>query len=129
MEMNVCHRLIKSLVESGVIITQFKMIPLGLYATKQYQAGEVVHRLEGTLRLTPTKTSVHIGNGMHITDKFGSYMNHSFEPNTKIVSNQVIAIKDIAIHEEITFDYNESEVNMAEPFEVDGVWVKGKETI
>jgi hypothetical protein len=76
--------------------------------------------------LKPTKQSIHIGDGMHVTDKYGSYINHSFDPNTKIVGNKVVAIKDIFKNDEITFNYNESEIDMSEPFMSDGIYVCGK---
>ena len=65
---------------------------------------------------------------MHVTDKYGSYINHSFDPNTKIVGNKVVAIKNIFKNDEITFNYNESEIDMSEPFMSDGIYVCGKKT-
>ncbi len=64
---------------------------------------EIIKYLEGTLLLTPTKESIHIGNNMHIVDNIGKYINKSSVPNIKICINQIIAIKDINMYDEITF--------------------------
>lgn len=53
-------------------------------------------------------------------------MNHSFNPNTEIKGYNVVAIKDINQGDEITFDYNVTEINMASPFKVNGIDVIGK---
>ena len=100
-------------------------IPKGVYATKSYLSGEVIRHLSGTLLLAPTRESIHIGYNMHVEDEIGKYINHSFNPNTRIDMNRVIAIKHIRPFEEITFNYNVSETQMSNPFEVDGVVVCG----
>lgn len=97
----------------------------GLYATKFYSKSSVVFILEGELINKPTRESIRIGENLHIIDKFGIYMNHSFEPTCKIESNNVIALKNIEPGEEINFNYNDNEVDMACPFQVDGINVCG----
>ena len=87
-----------------------------LRSTKEYTLGETVLNLEGEILSSPTKTSIEIGINKHIEDKFGKYMNHSFEPNTVIRECSVIAIKDILPGDELTFDYTENETNIAYPF-------------
>lgn len=129
MQVNICHRLIKSMIENGEIFwddSMIKTIPKCVYATRSYAIGEIVKKLEGKLVLEPTRESIHIGNGMHIIDNYGQFINHSFEPNTRIDSNNIVAIKEIAQYEEITFNYNDTEINMTNPFEVDGIIVCGK---
>ena len=133
MEVNICPRLISKMHEQG---TKFcdninatintNAIPKGLYAKKTYKKGEVIHQLEGRLVLRPTRESIHIGNNLHVIDIYGQYINHSFDPNTKLELNKVVAIKDIEIRDEITFNYNESEVNMKCPFLDGDVYVGGK---
>ena len=98
---------------------------LGLFATIFYPCGSVVFVLEGDLSDTPIRESIRIGTNLHIVDKYGSYMNHSFEPTCKIDSCNVVAVKDIYPGDELNFNYNDSEVNMACPFEVNGVIVSG----
>jgi len=58
---------------------------------------------------------------MHVIDKYGKYIKHSFRANTRIESNNVIAIALINPYDEITFNYNDTEINMVEPSELDGI--------
>jgi len=98
----------------------------GLYATKSYQSGEIVFVLTGNICDSPTRETIHIGNNKHIYDENGIFINHSFCPSTRIDSTNVIALHDIQIDDEITFNYNDSELKMASPFYVDTVLVCGK---
>ncbi len=130
MQVNISHRLIKSMIQKGNCFLSENMfvvdLPKALYAIKPFNVGETIRILEGKLVLQPTRESIHIGNGQHVIDKYGKFINHSFKPNTKIELNNVIAIQNIEKYDEITFNYNESEINMACPFEIDGVDVCGK---
>lgn len=126
MQVNICNRLIKQSIESGnKIINPLKY--LGTYAMKDFKKGTIIRKLQGMLVLNPTRESIHIGNGNHVIDDYGKYMNHSFEPNIKVVSNTLVALRDINKFEELTFNYNDTEINMAEPFEVNGIKVCGKQ--
>lgn len=128
MRIDYSHRLLKYMIENGKNVSQdctYDDLPKAVYATQCYKNGDVVRKLEGILVLEPTRESIHIGNGMHVIDKFGKYINHSFDSNTKIYLNNIIAIKDIKSHDEITFNYNESEIDMAVPFKVYGIEVSG----
>ena len=98
----------------------------GLYATKKYMKGEVIRVLSGKEYRYPTRETIHIGNNRHIYDKYGIFINHSFMPSARIDYNNVIALRDIMINEEITFNYNDNEINMASPFYVNGKLVSGK---
>jgi hypothetical protein len=98
----------------------------GLFSTKSHNKDEVIFTLVGDIWDKPSKYSIHIGNNQHIIDKYGIYMNHSFEPTTKIVGKDVVALVDMESGEELNFDYNESEIKMSSPFIVNGVEVKGK---
>lgn len=98
----------------------------GLFATEHYAKGEIVFVLSGKIFDHPTRESIHIGNNKHIYDLQGIYINHSFEPTIYINGLNVIAKHDIKKGDELMFDYNESEINMACPFTVDGKEVKGK---
>jgi len=133
MRVDICHRLIKQLIEKGETFVRDNgynivstNIPKGLYSTRTYRAGEIVRKLEGELVFNPTRSSIHIGNGMHIIDEYGEYINHSFEPNIRIELNKMVAIRDIEQNEELTFNYNDTEINMANPFEADGIKVCGR---
>lgn len=99
----------------------------GLFALKNFSKDQIVFVLDGKILNHPTRESIHIGNNVHIHDEFGAFINHSFEPSTKIINRCVTAIKEINIGEEITFNYNESEINMSSPFIANGILVKGQE--
>ncbi len=98
----------------------------GLFIKNTYKKNDIVHVLNGEVLDSPTRESIHVGNNKHILDKFGIFMNHSFNPNTEIRGYDVIAIKDINPDDELTFNYNVSEINMASPFTVNGIDVSGK---
>lgn len=44
----------------------------------------------------------------------------------KVDGNKLVAIKEIKKSDELTFNYNDSELEMAEPFEDDNILVCGK---
>lgn len=98
----------------------------GLYATKYYQLNSIVFELEGPIVSEPTRESIRIGENKHIIDSNGIYMNHSFDPTCKIDGNCVKAIKNIYPGDELNFNYNQSEENMANPFIIDGIIINGK---
>lgn len=98
----------------------------GLFAKKEFNEGEIVLYLEGTLLRHPTRESIRIGCGIHIHDELGAYINHSFNPTTMVSGGRIMAIKKIKIDDEITFDYNSNEIDMANPFYCDGIYVCGK---
>jgi hypothetical protein len=110
-----------------------KIGQLGLFTTKKYAQGEIIFILSGKEFDKPTRESIYIGeiNGkyIHVHDKYGQYINHSFEPSVIINGYNVIAIKDLDISEEITFDYNQNELQMASPFMVNGKIVNGQRKI
>ncbi len=100
----------------------------GLILKKSVKKGEIVFVLSGRIFNHPTRESIHIGNNKHIYDEYGIFINHSFEPTVRIESINVIALKDLHDGDEITFNYNETEINMANTFYVDDVLVSGKST-
>jgi hypothetical protein len=99
----------------------------GLFALQKFNVGQVVFTLTGTILDKPIRESIHVGGGIHILDERGAYINHSFDPTTIIDNINVVAIKELNEGDEITFNYNESEINMASPFYVHGVHVHGKQ--
>lgn len=104
----------------------YKIMGKGLYATKPYLSGELIFILTGPITNNPSRESIHIGNNRHIYDENGIFMNHSFSPTTIIENVNVKALIDIKDGDELTFNYNESEIDMAEPFYTDGKLVCGK---
>jgi SET domain-containing protein len=88
----------------------------GLFADKNYQKNDVIHKLEGQVYEKPSRTTIEIDINKHIDDEYGIYMNHSFNPNCIIKDGRIVAIKCININEELTFDYNQNETSMMCPF-------------
>lgn len=99
-----------------------------LVAVTRIAAGHRLFRIEGATTHRPSRYSVQIGETLHIdlgsghsTEEmldryFWRFMNHGCDPNTVIRRRNVIALRDIAPWEEITFNYNTTEYDMAEPF-------------
>ena len=98
----------------------------GLFSTKEYKRGDVLYVLCGEIYNKPTRETIHIGNNKHIYDKFGIYINHSFNPNTYVNGRELTALCDIKINDEIFFNYNDTEINMANPFYDNNILVCGK---
>lgn len=98
----------------------------GLFATKNYLKGEVIHVLSGKIYDKPTRETIHIGNNKHIYDEYGIFINHSFEPNIYINGRELVALNNIMAGDEIMFNYNDSEINMSNPFYVNNILVSGK---
>lgn len=98
----------------------------GLFVTHKYAKDDVVYILSGDIYDEPTRETIHVGNNKHIYDKYGIYINHSFSPNIYVNGCNLIALCDIMIGEEITFNYNNTEINMANKFYDNGILVCGK---
>ena len=98
----------------------------GVILRKSVKKGEIVFVLSGRIFNQPTRESIHIGNNKHIYDEYGIFINHSFDPSVRIESINVIALKDLHDGDEITFNYNDTEINMANTFYVGDVLVSGK---
>ena len=118
----------------------------GLYTKKEYGKEGIVLYLEGIYLPYPTRTSIQIKYDKHIESWEGGHINHHCDPNTEIKVHKdfigrnphsqmevslvalVVAKRDIYIGEEITFDYETTEVELAEPFECNchGRWIRGK---
>ena len=99
----------------------------GLYSAKSYLKDEIVFTLAGKIYDHPTRETIYIGDNKHIYDEFGIFMNHSFTPSTRIDGHNVVALRDIKGNDEITFNYNDSELKMATPFYVNNILVDGND--
>jgi hypothetical protein len=85
--------------------------------------------LEGEVVPGPSRFSVQIGADEHLEvpaevqieqplDRYRwRFLNHSCEPNAKFVDRDLVAIHRIRSSEQITFDYNTTEYDLASPFE------------
>ena len=98
----------------------------GLILRKNVKKGEIVFTLSGKMLDHPTRESIHIGDNKHIYDENGIFINHSFEPTVRIDGYNVRALMDLTDGDEITFNYNDSKINMANSFQAGDVLVCGK---
>tara|TARA_R100001244_G_C5114741_1_gene122010 strand:+ start:125 stop:544 length:420 start_codon:yes stop_codon:yes gene_type:complete len=128
---------------------------MGLFATEPIKESTVILWLskDSNYFKEPTKTSIQVRN-LHLEHYEGGCTNHSCNPNAKVLSimwgldmnayyipfaafaessklNPVLmASEDIIAGEEITFDYETTEEELAEPFKCNchGKWIRGKST-
>jgi len=99
-----------------------------LIALQPLAAGATLFQLEGERRPRATRYSVQMGENLHldvsgehsseeILDRyFWRFMNHSCDPTAMIRNRDVITLRDITPWTDITFNYNSTEYDMAEPF-------------
>ena len=100
-----------------------------LVATRDFEIGDQILRLRGETTEYPSRFSVQIGPGQHMEvpadvqvkqplDRYRwRFLNHNCEPNAKFEIRILIAIREIKASEQITFDYNTTEYDLAMPFE------------
>jgi len=106
------------MVREHITVATNKHGEKGLFVNRDFKEGETIFGLEGNIARHPTKYSIEVGDNEHITDELGQCLNHSCKPNTKIerTKKEVCATRDVAQGEELTFDYNSNETEMASPF-------------
>jgi hypothetical protein len=102
-----------------------------LVAIRRIAAGARLFRIEGEKTHGPTRYSVQIDETLHIDLRrehdseeildryFWRFMNHSCDPSARVRDQEVIALRDIEPWAEVTFNYNTTEYDMAEPFPCD----------
>jgi hypothetical protein len=100
-----------------------------LLAAESLPADSYLFPIDGQLTSRPSRYSVQIDQEIHVDlgaghsleeefDRFyWRFMNHSCEPNAVIRRRAVFALKPIRVGEQIAFDYNTTEYELAEPFE------------
>jgi SET domain-containing protein len=93
----------------------------GVFATEAIAAGEWVLQLSPVFDDRPGRHTIQVGEHRHqaFTDEIDDYLNHSCVPNTWLDTDnlRVVALCPIAPGDEVTFDYDASEWDMAEPFD------------
>lgn len=94
-----------------------------LVALGSIAAGQAILRIDGTLSAQPSRHSVQVGVDLHVAPEgdppehgFWRYLNHSCDPNAWLRGRELIALRDIQAREGVSFDYNTTEWDMAEPF-------------
>ena len=100
----------------------------GVFSMREFRTGEVVLELSGEILTAPTRTSIQMGESLHVEDDIGSFINHSGSPTCRIDGAKVVAIKNINKDEEITFNYSDNEDVLAAPFVCSetGEYISGK---
>ena len=100
-----------------------------LVAFRDVAKGTRLFRLTGRERKSPTKYSVQVSATVHLDPDctrdelelvrryFWRYLDHACEPTTRIMDRDVIAVRDIAEGEGVTFHYCTTEYDMATPFD------------
>ena len=100
-----------------------------LVAVRDIARGTHLFRITGREHTSPTKYSVQVGASLHLDqdcarDEFElvrryywRYLDHACEPTTRIRDREVIAVRDIAEGEGVTFHYCTTEYDRASPFD------------
>lgn len=114
------HRLIS---DHGIAQVRQSLISQqnALFTQRSFQPGEIIAEFSaGTIAAEPTYLTVQIDIGKHITlqPEFLQYINHSCEPNVffDTTTMKLVALKEIDIHEEMTFFYPSTEWEMTQSF-------------
>ena len=110
-----------------------------LIAKRIFAPGELILDVKGKALKVASRYSIQIDRDIHIEPDalpeglsgydhyLWPFLNHSFEPNTRMSGRALIAVKEISVGDEVTFDYNSNEWDMATPFQClkTGRWVRG----
>lgn len=100
-----------------------------LVLTEHVCGGTRLFAVEGDLTDTPSRYSVQVDWGRHVDiptgygteetlDRFyWRFTNHGCEPNAVMRGRQMFALTCIEPWQQITFNYNTTEYDMAEPFD------------
>ncbi len=100
-----------------------------LVAIRPVAKGTRLFAITGREIPVPTRYSLQVGPSLHLDQDcarderdlvlryFWRYLDHHCEPTTVIRDRAVIALRDIAEGDGVTFDYNTTEYDMAEPFQ------------
>jgi len=95
----------------------------GLFAKELIKKGSIVFHFDGKIgddaHTNPESLQIDEDKFLESTAEFDNFLNHSCEANCHIdwENLNLVALKDIQIGEEITFDYNTAEydlINMVE---------------
>ena len=87
---------------------------------KDFLEDELILSIKGVKTTVRDKYTIQSGFNVHTIpdDVSGKYINHSCFPNTIVNDkNQFVALRNIKIGEELTFDYETTEDEIAEPFD------------
>jgi len=97
---------------------------LGVVAATALSAGQHVLAIDGPIVAAPTRFTVQVGEHEHVDAEPASdgthpvwlFLNHSCAPNTRLDGRSLVALVDVKAGDEVTFDYDTTEWDMASPF-------------
>ena len=102
---------------------------LTLVATDFIAPGDVVIEITGLIKDKPSRFSVQVGIDQHVDlddpaaveanpERYlWRFLNHRCTPNTYVKGTQLIALEPLQVGDEVVFNYNANEYEMATPFE------------
>ena len=100
-----------------------------LVAAQTLAAGTYLFEIQGVRSRQKSRFSVQLDDDLHIevdacasaddlmTRHYWRFLNHGCDPNVVLRGAQVLALRDIGPNEELVFDYETTEFEMAEPFQ------------
>ena len=88
----------------------------GIFSKRRFNKGELIYTVPVELVQPENNPNyAYIGDGKYVCDeKVLNYVNHSCNPNTKLILKDIpklVALRNIEPQEEITCDYDISEIN------------------
>jgi len=102
------------------LLVENKSHGLGVFAAQNFVVGDRLAIFEAEFVEYPTKYTIQVDKRKHLVTEgnLGAFLNHSCDPNSRIVAEtlEVIANRPIKKGEEVTFNYLSSEWEMASPF-------------
>ena len=100
-----------------------------LIALRNIARGTQLFRITGRETATQTRYSLQVSATLHLDQDsardeqdlvrryFWRYLDHACEPTTRILNREVVAVRDIAEGEGVTFHYCTTEYDLASPFD------------
>lgn len=90
----------------------------GVFVVHDFKKGSLLFSMHGPIIPYPTRTSVQVGKNKHVEDPLAGHLNHHCKPNARIdrLTQSLVCLRDIKNGEEVTFNYNDNEDLLAEPF-------------
>tara|TARA_R100000808_G_C2084293_1_gene107027 strand:- start:413 stop:787 length:375 start_codon:yes stop_codon:yes gene_type:complete len=91
---------------------------LGVFLEEPRQVGDIIINLasHGKQISEPTRTSIQVSEHVHVEDFYGAFVNHSCDPSCRVSGYHIIALRDLEVGDQITFNYNKNETKLAAPF-------------
>ena len=101
----------------------------GVVAAESVEEGSLLLPVDGVTTRHPSRYSIQIDDDVHVNPRSDAsleelfvrypwrFLNHSCEPNAVFRLSGFLALRPIEAGETVAFDYNTTELDMAEPFD------------